>query len=141
MSTNVGIWIDHRQATLVLVTEAGVTLKKIASGVEEQALSRTSNPGHSRDVVDDVQDRKHQNQLRTFYDEVIGCLTETTTVLVIGPGEAKGEFYRRLTSKHLSGLTVEIETAARMTDRELTAKVSLRFPRSSTVSADVSTHA
>jgi hypothetical protein len=49
------------------------------------------------------------------------------TILILGPGEAKGEFIRRIKSKKLGGSIVELETADKMTDRQLAAKVAQHF--------------
>jgi hypothetical protein len=48
-------------------------------------------------------------------------------LLVLGPGEAKGEFVKRLRSKKLSGTAVEVETVDKMTDRQIAAKVVQHF--------------
>jgi hypothetical protein len=53
------------------------------------------------------------------------------TQLILGPGEAKGEFNKRIKSKKLRGVTVELETADKMTDRQLAAKVREHFATAS----------
>ena len=40
MATKAGVWIDHRQAIVVLVTDAGKKIKKIASGVARPWITR-----------------------------------------------------------------------------------------------------
>lgn len=40
MATKAGVWIDHRQAIVVLVTDIGKTIKKIASGVQRPVPSK-----------------------------------------------------------------------------------------------------
>ena len=52
---------------------------------------------------------------------------EPTAILILGPGEAKGEFLKRIKSKKLRGVTVELETADKMTDRQIAAKVGQHF--------------
>ena len=39
MATKAGVWIDHKQAIIVLVTDAGREIKKIASGIEKPVRS------------------------------------------------------------------------------------------------------
>ena len=48
-------------------------------------------------------------------------------ILILGPGEAKGEFLKRVQSKKLRGVTVELETVDKMTDRQIAAKVGQHF--------------
>ena len=60
-------------------------------------------------------------------DEVIASLLGATAVLILGPGEAKGEFAKHIKSKKLGGVTIELETVDKMTDRQVAAKVSEHF--------------
>ena len=66
-------------------------------------------------------------QLKTFYNEVIACIRDAEAILIVGPGEAKGEFIKRLKSNELRGRIVELETTDKMTDRQLAAKVDLNI--------------
>lgn len=128
MSVKVGVWIDHKQAILVLVTDTGKEIKKITSGIERPLRSRSNNPYTPNDfVAEDTLERKSDSQLKNFYDEVIACLQGAEALLILGPGEAKGEFHKRLKSKKLRDLIVELETADQMTDRQLAAKVAEHF--------------
>jgi len=119
MSVKIGVWIDHKQAILVLVTNTGKEIKKIASGIKK--------PVRSVFVAEDTLERKSDSQLKNFYDEVIACLQGAEALLILGPGEAKGEFHKRLKSKKLRDLIVELERADQMTDRQLAAKVAEHF--------------
>ena len=47
--------------------------------------------------------------------------------MILGPCEAKGQLHKRLKSKKIRGLLVELETADKMTDRQLAAKVAQHF--------------
>lgn len=51
-------------------------------------------------------------------------------ILMFGSGEAKGELKKRLERNDLDGLIVGIETADKMTDRQIAAKVRQHFPGS-----------
>lgn len=132
-----GVWIDHRQAIVVLITEAGKKIKKIASGVEKSVRSSgTSSSKHKYTpndfVAEDTLERKLMSHLKNFYDEIIACVHDAGAILVVGPGEAKGEFIKRLKSKKLRGRIVEFETSDKMTQRQLAAKVGLHFTKVTT---------
>lgn len=130
MATKAGVWIDHRQAIVVLVTDAGKKIKKIASGVERPDHSRLKHKYTPNDfVAEDRREHKLMTQLKNFYDEVIACVRDAEAILIVGPGEAKREFIKRLKSKKLRGGIVELETTDKMTDRELAAKVALHFAK------------
>ena len=59
--------------------------------------------------------------------EVIAHLRDAESILIFGPGEAKGELENVLRVRGLSGRIVGIETVDKMTDRQIAAKVRQRF--------------
>jgi hypothetical protein len=79
--------------------------------------------------ADDMQDRRFTGHLNKYYDKVITCIGDAESILIFGPGEAKGELEKRLERKGLSGRIVAIETVDKMTDRQIAAKVRQRFPK------------
>lgn len=129
MTMKAGVWIDHRQAVVVLVTEAGRVIKKIAS--EAQALGTPKRGPRSKHsytpndfVAEDRLERKAVSHRNKYYDDVIACLRGAEAVLIFGPGEAKGEFNKRIKSKKLSVRFVELETTDKLTERQIAAKGS-----------------
>jgi len=128
MSIKVGVWIDHTQAILVLVKDSAKEIKKIASGIETPVRSGANHSYTRNDfVAEDRLERKLDNQLKKFYDEVIVSLKGAEALLILGPCEAKGQLHKRLQSKKIRGLLVELEPADKMTDRQLAAKVAQHF--------------
>src|SRR3989304_2598296 len=132
MATNAGLWIDHKQAIVVLVTDAGKEIKKIAfdigQPIRSTAGSRSKKPYKPNEfVAEDTLERKLGNDRKDYYDDVIASIRGAEAILILGPGEAKGEFLKRLQSKKLRGVIVELETADKMTDRQIAAKVGLHF--------------
>jgi hypothetical protein len=51
------------------------------------------------------------------------------SILLFGPGEAKGELRKRLERDKLGGRIVAVETVDKMTDRQIAAKVRGYFSR------------
>jgi stalled ribosome rescue protein Dom34 len=78
-------------------------------------------------VAEDTQEHKFMNQLNTYYDEVRTCLRDADSILILGPGEAKGEFQKRLKSKKFPAHVVELKTADKMTDHQIAASVRQHF--------------
>ena len=139
MAMKAGVWIDHKQAILVLITEGGKEIKKIKSGVgmptRSAGGSRPKNKFTPHDfVAEDRRERKAMSHLTDYYDEVIARLRGAEAILILGPGEAKGEFIKRINSKKLGGV-VEVETADKMTDRQVAVKVSEHFATASATSS------
>jgi hypothetical protein len=65
--------------------------------------------------------------LNIYYEAVIASLRDAESILIFGPGEAKGELKKRLEKSNLGGRIVGVETSDKMTDRQIAAKVRQYF--------------
>jgi hypothetical protein len=133
MKKEIGLWIDHREATIVIVTEGGEEIKKITSNsgkhLRYSGSSHSKTPEGLKEVTsEDRRDRKFANTINSFYDEVIAVIRDADTIQIFGPGEAKGELEKRLEHEGLKAHILAIETVDKMTDRQIAAKVRERFP-------------
>lgn len=132
MKTNVGIWIDHRKAIVVAITDKDVETALVISKVEKQ-LRRTGDvPLKGRFdklsvPADDSRQRALTGQFNIYYDAVIACIGAAEAVLLFGPGEAKGELKKRLQKRNFAGLIAGVEPVDKMTDRQIAAKVRQFF--------------
>jgi hypothetical protein len=134
MKTKVGLWIDHRKAIIVTVTDKGEEIGLIISRVEKQPRRSGDSPlkgpyePHHVPAQDSLQ-RTFTGHLNIYYDAVIASIRDAESILIFGPGEAKGELKERLEKHGLGGRIVGIETVDRMTDRQVAAKVRQYFPK------------
>jgi stalled ribosome rescue protein Dom34 len=118
MKTAVGLWIDHRQAVIVSVAGNAENIQRISSNVERHhRQSGTSAP------ADDARQRELTEHLNSYYEEVVSRIRDAESILIFGPGEAKGELKARLENDKLGGRVVGIETSDKMTDPQIVAKV------------------
>jgi hypothetical protein len=134
MSTNVGLWIDHRKAIVVAITEQGEKIEEIVSGVEKQlqrAGDRPLDGGYEAVQVpaDDRRQRDFTQHLNIYYAAVIAGIRDAESILIFGPGEAKGELKEQLEKNNLSGQVVDIETVDKMTNPQIAAKVRQYFAK------------
>ena len=127
MKKQVGLWIDHRKAVIVTVTDKGEETKQITSEMEKHI--RFSSSKSEKGSSEDMRDRQFGNHLNSFYDNVIACLRDAETIQIFGPGEAKGELEIRLEKEGLKGRIVENETTDKMSDRQIAAKVRQHFQK------------
>ena len=81
---------------------------------------------------EDIRDRKFENHLNAFYDQVIAAIRGTDSIMIMGPGEAKTELKHRLEGKHLGAQIVAVQTADKMTEHQVAAKVRDYFLRPAT---------
>jgi hypothetical protein len=132
MKTKAGLWIDHRQAIVVIVSATGEEIKQISSHAEKQLRRTGSTPlqgtFEAQQVpADDKKQRVYTAQLNTFYDEVIDCICDAESILIMGPGVAKDELKARLDENNHGDRVMCIETADNMTDPQIAAKVRQHF--------------
>ena len=125
MKKDIGLWIDHRKAVVVIVSDEGEEVREITSHMEKHV--RFSSGASEEGSPEDVRDRQFENQLNSYYDAVIDVIRDGDSIQIFGPGEAKGELEKRLESKELAGRIVSVETVDKMTDRQIAAKVRDHF--------------
>ena len=128
MKTVTGLWVDHRKAIIVTVSDKGEKTRQILSKVEKQrgrfAGKRSTTSFESQLVQeDDRQQRGFTKHLNVFYGEVLSCIRDAQSVLIFGPGEAKGELKKLMDKSERHGQVSCIESADKMTDRQVAAKV------------------
>jgi hypothetical protein len=122
MKKQAGLWIDHRKAVIVIVTDEGEEIKEIASNMEKH-VRFTGGTASEVGSTEDMRDREFGNHLNSYYDRVIAVLRDADSIQIFGPGEAKGELRKRLEHEGLKDHVLAIETADKMTDRQIAAKV------------------
>jgi len=134
MKTTVGLWIDHRKAIIVAVTDKGEEIALIISKVEKQLRRSGDSPlkgsyESSQVPASNRRQRALTGYLNVYYDAVIASIRNAESILIFGPGDAKGELKKRLKRNNLGGRIVCIETVDRMTDRQIAAKVRQYFQK------------
>ncbi len=132
MSTQIGLWIDHRKAIVVAITAQGEKIEEIVSGVEKQLQRAGDRPLEGDyEVVqvpaDDRRQRDFTQHLNIYYAAVITAIRDAESILIFGPGEAKGELKQQLDKNHLGGHIVDIQTVDKMTNPQIAAKVREYF--------------
>jgi hypothetical protein len=132
MKTAAGVWIDHRKAIIVTFSDKGEETQEILSDVEKQRgrfKGKRSTTSFESQLVqaDDRQQREFTKSLKGFYEKVVSCFRNAKSVLIFGPGEAKGELKKRIEqNNHRDGVVV-MESADKMTDRQIAAKAHHYF--------------
>ena len=132
MKTKVGLWIDHRKALIIAFTNKGEEIRLIISNVEKQpgrSRGKRSTMSYESQLVpaDDSRQKTFTGHLNIYYKAVIGCIGDAESILIFGPGEAKGELKKRLERNKLGGRIVGVETVDKMTNNQIAAKVRQYF--------------
>ena len=133
MNKQAGLWIDHREAVIVIFSDEREETKRIISNsgkhIRYSGSSHSETPEGLKEVTsEDQRDRKFTNHLNSYYDEVIAVVRDADSIQIFGPGEAKGELEKRLEHEGLKAHILAIETVDKLTDRQIAAKIRERFP-------------
>jgi hypothetical protein len=139
MMKNIGLWIDHKKAVIVIQNEQGEDIQKIESGIGRHVRYRgASHPKSPYSAQyqqgDDQLDNKFTEQLNKFYEKVIELIRGAQAVLIIGPGEAKRELEKRIFHAKVKVPIIDIVPADKLTDRQIAAKVRSYFQEAEIVS-------
>ena len=131
MNTHVGVWIDHKKAVIV------------AAGQDSATVVQSDVPGHTRYTggggypgghssqragSERQREERNRNALDDYFDRVIAALGHPRALLILGPGDAKQQLAFRLghaTTRPRP--TVATETADKLTDAQVRARVSQYF--------------
>ena len=132
MKRGAGLWIDHRKAVIVFITDQGQEVTEVRSDVEKQHrphddVRSMTQYGPQQAPADDMRETVFMGHLAVYFEKVISRLRDEPTILIFGPGEAKGELKKRLEKYNLGGRIVGMEAADKMTDGQIAAKVREQF--------------
>jgi len=132
MTKQIGLWIDHKKAVIVILTDKGVEVKKIESGDTKHTRfrggARAKTPYGAQFFTAETQiDRQHMEHLNKYYGDVIASIRNADSILICGPGEAKLELQKRLVHEHLSKKVGAIKALDKITERQLVAEVRRHF--------------
>jgi stalled ribosome rescue protein Dom34 len=132
MKKQIGLWIDRREAIIVILTDGEEEIRHVPSVSEKYTLSSGSSHARTPEgltgvTVEEQRDRKYVNQLNKYYDEVIAVIRGADAIQIFGPGEAKRELEKRIARNGLKTHIPPIEATDKMTDVQISAKVRQHF--------------
>jgi hypothetical protein len=129
-----GIWIDHRKAILLHVDGEGrLEQETLDSGLGHRTRysgEDTNKTGLFRQTLNrERSEQARQNlEYRKFVRSVIANLKRPSSLLIMGPGDARHELEREITRrKSLAGVSMENRAADKMRIAELRRTVKDYF--------------
>jgi len=135
MKQRAGLWIDHKKAIVFTIENDKEAIQVIESNVERRVRlsggSRTARPYGPQEVASErKRDERYRHHLDAYYREIIQAIREADSILIFGPGEAKGELKKAIKeSRELGRRIVGVESADKMTQRQIAAKVRDYFTK------------
>ena len=131
MKKQIGLWIDHKKAVIVLIKNGKEEIRQIQSNLERhphiKGGTRAKTPFGAQYFTAETQtDRRFKEHLNKYYQQVISAIGSAASLFVFGSGEAKHELGKRLREKG-QVKNIQIEAAGKMTERQVAAKVRAYF--------------
>jgi hypothetical protein len=124
MKRELGLWIDHKKAVIFSLSDSGAEIKRISAGLDQSVQVAGKEEKDSAEVH---RDSRFSSRLNSFYEEVITYIRTAESILIFGPGEAKGDLKKKLEHEKLHENIVGFETADIMTDNQIVTKIRQRF--------------
>jgi len=132
MKSITGIWIDHRKAVVVIISDDGEKMQEVLSNVEKQQgrinrLRSTESFEPQKVEADDHQERAYKGHMELYYKRVTEVIKYSESIFIMGPGEAKDEFKKHLKGERLDTRIIALETVDKMTEPQIVEKVRNYF--------------
>ncbi|MEB2775421.1 hypothetical protein SYJ56_08885 [Algoriphagus sp. D3-2-R+10] len=122
---NLGIWMDHSTANFIQGTPA---LREHSNDVDITADTKEESSNGSEHTMHNKEQQMHE----AFYKEISEEILKYDHVLIFGPTNAKSELHNYLKKdSHFNDITIEVESADKMTDNEKDAFVKNHFDKQS----------
>jgi hypothetical protein len=123
-----GLWIDYRKAIIVSVMETREEIKKVVPESEKchRPFINSSFKSSSRSLQkpeEHLIQSIFQEQLNTYYDEIIASVCDANSILIFGSNTAKDKLRERLEMNKLGDRIISIETSEQLSERQISAKI------------------
>jgi hypothetical protein len=127
MKKEIGLWVDHREAVIVEITEKGEQITRVKADADKQIRFAGGSRKDGLQTTESIRGKKLDAQLGKYFDNIITQIRDADLIQIFGPGEAKNELAKRLEKYGLKERIVSVETMDNMTDNQISAKVRERF--------------
>ncbi|MHB8778244.1 MAG: hypothetical protein ACYC6R_10850 [Anaerolineales bacterium] len=127
MKKKIGLWIDHREAVIVELTDKREQITRIKSDAEKQIRVEGGSRKDGLQTTEAIRGKKLDTQLGKYFDDIIAHIRDAELIQIFGPGDAKNELVKCLEKDRLKERIIEIETMDNMTENQIAAKVRERF--------------
>ena len=132
MEKQIGLWIDHKKAVIVILEDGREEVRQIQSNLERHSRfhggARTKAAYSPQFFTAETQvDRRFSEHLNKYYKQVISAIEDARSLLVFGAGEAKYELEKRLKSGKGHLRRIHVESADKLTERQIAARVRRYF--------------
>lgn len=129
----VGIWIDKREAKIILIENGDESITTILSEIEKFIPKGRRFKGGPQEIVHDSTNLNREKiQLTKFFENIVEQIERADMIVIFGPAETGKKLNTELLHKYpqVHAKTKPVETADNMTDNQLKAWVRSYFESS-----------
>ncbi len=127
MNKKIGLWVDHREAVIVALTDKGEQITHIKSNAEKQIRFAGGSRQDGLQTTETIRGKKLNAQLGQYFDDITAQIRDAELIQIFGPGDAKNELVKCLEKEGVKERISEIETMDNMTENQIAAKVREYF--------------
>ncbi|ACN14461.1 hypothetical protein HRM2_13500 [Desulforapulum autotrophicum HRM2] len=128
-----GIWLDHRDAFLILIKDDQTTVEHIKSNADSHFRPKGGWKASGTAMAQSVSkektaDERRKHELHDFYHTLIQKFAKMDTLLIFGPGEAKHELTKEIEKIKVPHPRIAaVKSAEKLTENQLVAEVKSFF--------------
>ena len=132
----IGLWLDKKEALVVLIENGRESLKNVTSNLEffnPKGGSRSKTRWGPQDVVQDSKYlEREKHQLKRYFEKIVNQINKADAIALYGPAETYLKLEQELKDHHpkLHKKVVAVNASHRMTENQFTAKVREFFSNS-----------
>lgn len=129
MSIQTGIWIDQEKAHIIHLKDGTETMQTVHSDADFRERyageeSDDSRMGQQAITHDRSKEKRLEQQLKAYYDELKEVLKDSKELYIFGPAEAKKELQKELENDNQFKAELRaVESADSMTENQMKARV------------------
>lgn len=128
MTSKIGIWLDRSRAIIVSINDKKCEMLTLSSDIDDARHPRCGTEGHCTIIPESRLRQRRHEIVKKFYQKIVETIRTAGAIFILGPGIAKTELINEIvTVKHLKGHIIGIETADKMSTRQLESKVRKFF--------------
>lgn len=106
MTKQIGLWIDRREAVIVVLTDNDEQITRIKSDAQKQIRFAGGSRKDGLQTTEAIRGKRFEKHLGKYFDEIIAHIRDAELIQIFGPGEAKNELAKRL--EEVAGLKPRI---------------------------------
>ncbi len=128
MKSNIGIWLDRKQAVLMRLSQSEEEVLVLESPVEPYHIKGGARSKVPYGPQDNVSEQKFLNrynqQLADYFETIMAHITHAGSLYIFGPGETKIALVKAIRSDYsFKDIPLKMETADSMTQNQMVAQV------------------